>query len=256
MGLQHELEALLFSSGRAMDEELLCSLTGAGRRQVRAALRALKKEYDLRGSALLVFQEGSAWKMLVRDQYVALVRRIVADTELSRPVLETLAVIAYQRPVLQSKVVEIRGAHAYEHIKELLELGFITKTPEGRSFLLKPTEKFFEYFDVDDGAFEKIVKEVKPEVAPASRRENTKAVTEAASEEGEERPVTPLREHRRSPEERRAEQEFLKAVEEKLRSVEARNDGHEQDALFRQREATEEAPASTGQGDAQDLKDE
>ena len=66
-------------------------------------------------------------------------------------VLETLAVIAWQAPILQSEVVNIRQNKAYEHISELIELGFIKKEPEGRSYRISLTEKFFEYFDVEGG---------------------------------------------------------------------------------------------------------
>lgn len=146
-----QLEALLFSSGRAMPEEQLAELVDASPKDVRKTLEQLREEYAARETALKVFNEGSSWKMLVRDEFVTLVRRIVADTELGRATLETLAVIAYNQPkVLQSKVIEIRGQSAYEHIKELLDLGFIMKTPKGRSYEIKLTEKFFEYFDTEE----------------------------------------------------------------------------------------------------------
>jgi segregation and condensation protein B len=152
MSLKNQVEALLFSSGKAMEEEKLAELVGAEKRTVRAALKALEKEYASRDTSLRLFNEGSVWKMHVRDEHIPLVRRIVADTELSKATLETLAVIAYSHPnALQSKVVDMRGSSAYEHIKELLELGFVTKAKEGRSFTLRLTEKFFEYFDVEGG---------------------------------------------------------------------------------------------------------
>jgi hypothetical protein len=66
--------------------------------------------------------------------------------------METLAVIAYKYPkALQSEVVDIRGGGAYEHLAELERLGFIVRMPEGRSYRVKLTERFFNYFDVADG---------------------------------------------------------------------------------------------------------
>lgn len=150
MNLKNQVEALLFSSGKAMEEEQLMSLTESEKRKLRATLKQLKQEYDERDTSLKLFNEGTSWKLLVRDEYIPLVRRIVADTELSKATLETLAIIAYNQPkVLQSKVVELRGGNAYEHIKELLELGFIVKEKSGRSFSIRLTEKFFDYFDVE-----------------------------------------------------------------------------------------------------------
>lgn len=148
--LRSQLEALLFSSGRAMEEEQFASLTGADKKAIRTALKTLQQEYAGRDTALKIYDEGTTWKLLVRDEHVPLVRRIVADTELSRATMETLAIIAYHQPkVLQSKVVDLRGGNAYEQIAELERLGFILKEKEGRSFSLRLAEKFFEYFDVE-----------------------------------------------------------------------------------------------------------
>lgn len=258
MALLQELEALLFSSGRAMDEETLGSLTGTEKRKLRAALKKLKEQYAERDTALQVFNEGAAWKMVVRDPYITLVRRIVADTELPRPVLETLAVIAYNRPAVQSRVVEIRGAHAYEHIKLLQELGFVTKQPEGRSFNLKLSEKFFEYFDVEDGKFDKVFKGV---TVPERQEPQEQAPVE-------EKQKTELQEFKRTDDERREEKEFLENIEGKLGSVKEKNDEREDDASFRLSDEEQaradaadnaETPApgdeSTGQADEQDIKD-
>ncbi len=143
-----EVEALLFASGRYMDEEHIGRILGIGAKEARNALKELKEIYDKRESAIKIVQEDKSWKMNVRDKYVDIVQKIVSDTELSKTVLETLAVIAWKNPILQSEVIKIRTNKAYEHIKELVELGFVTKEPCGKSFKLRLTEKFYNYFDV------------------------------------------------------------------------------------------------------------
>lgn len=42
----------------------------------------------------------------------------------------------------------MRGVNAYEHVSELETRGFIMRQKSGRSFLLKPTQKFYDYFDL------------------------------------------------------------------------------------------------------------
>jgi len=172
VSLKNQVEALLFSSGKAMEEEQLASLTGAEKKAVKGALKALQKEYGSRDTALKLFSEETSWKLLVKDEHVPLVRRIVADTELSRATMETLAVIAYHQPnVLQSRVVELRGGNAYEQIAELERLGFVTKEKEGRSYGLKLTERFFNYFDVEG---EKGIRQVFKAVKAPQPREKQK----------------------------------------------------------------------------------
>jgi len=161
--LKNRLEALLFSCGRAMAEEQLAGLTGSEIRAVRSALKVLAKEYEERETGLKVFNEADSWKLLVKDEYISLVRKIVADTELSRATMETLAIIAYRQPeALQSEVVDIRGGNAYEQITELESLGFVSKVKKGRSFVLKLSEKFYDYFDVEgQQSIRKLFKDVK-----------------------------------------------------------------------------------------------
>lgn len=146
---KYQLEALLFASGKFMTEENLSLLTGIEPKSIKPLLQSLKGDYDERKTSLMLVQEQDSWKINVREKYLDLVRKIVADTELPTSVLETLAFVAWKSPVLQSSVVHTRGNKAYEHIAQLEEMGFVTKTKEGRSFKLKVTEKFFEYFDVE-----------------------------------------------------------------------------------------------------------
>lgn len=147
-----QVEALLFSSGRTMSEEQLAILTKLDISTVKKSLEALEKEYIDRDSAIVIFNDPTGWKMMVRDLYIPTVKNIVAETELTRACMETLAVIAYKYPkVMQSEVIDIRGGGAYEHMAELEKLGFINREPSGRSYAVKLTEKFFNYFDVAGG---------------------------------------------------------------------------------------------------------
>ncbi|MBT4022263.1 SMC-Scp complex subunit ScpB [archaeon] len=147
---KNQIEALLFATGRFMDANTLLLLTGASGKQVLINnVRKLKEEYDERESPLMVVEEKDGWKLTVRETYLSLVRKIISETELPKTILETLAIIAWRSPVLQSEVVNIRHNKAYEHISELVDLGFIRKETSGRSYLLNLTEKFYEYFDVD-----------------------------------------------------------------------------------------------------------
>lgn len=160
---KHQVEALLFSAGKHLDVETLASLTGHTPQEIKQALHALKDEYNAREGALMVVDEGTSWKLHVRERYLHLVRKIVSDTELPRPVLETLAVAAYKSPCLQSEVIKTRGQNAYEHLAVLLDMGFLTREKHGRSFLLKLTDKFFEYFEVEgDKGIRELFKDIKP----------------------------------------------------------------------------------------------
>lgn len=165
--LKNKVHAVLFSAGRAVDCEELGKLVDAPEPLVREAVRELKKQLEEGQSPLLLTEEsnGNAWKLTVRDRYVAVVKDVTPHTELEVPVLATLALIAWKQPMLQSDVIKRRSTVAYEHIAKLEELGFVSKEKKGRSFLLKPTGKFFDYFDLpSQEAVKKLFEEIEPRV--------------------------------------------------------------------------------------------
>jgi segregation and condensation protein B len=156
-----KVEAILFALGKYVDDEMISQLCELDKRHARKALEELKQDYDKRNGALIVFQEGNSWKINVREKYLTLVRKIVADTELSKSIMETLAVIAWKTPINQSEVVRIRGNKCYDHIAELETAGFITKDKKGRSYVLKTTEKFYNYFDIEQKNLKGVMGEAK-----------------------------------------------------------------------------------------------
>jgi segregation and condensation protein B len=157
-----KIEAVLFAVGDKIEEEEISRLTRLEAGTVKSELAKLKDDYAQSGSTFILLNEGTKWKLTVREDYMPIVQKIVPKTELSRPVMETLAVIAWKSPVLQSDIINIRSTKGYDHIAELVDVGFITKQKYGRSFMLRLAQQFFEYFDVKDKAkIKEIFKDVK-----------------------------------------------------------------------------------------------
>jgi len=155
------VEAILFAVGKYLDEESISQLCDIDKKYVKKALEELKRDYDERDTALMITQEDNRWKINVKEKYVSLVRKIVADTEISKSIMETLAIIAWKTPVYQNEVVRIRGNKCYDHIAELENAGFVAKNKKGRSYILKTTDKFYNYFDIDQKQLNGIMSEAK-----------------------------------------------------------------------------------------------
>ena len=154
--LKNKLEALLFSSGRKMNVDELSRLSNAKLNEVKNALTELKKDYEEKGSSEMIIKEGDSWKLTVREQFLPLVQKIVTETELSKTIMETLAVIAFKYPIKQSDLIKIRTNKAYDHLKELEEMGYITRQKYGRTNLIKLTQKFFEYFNLPEDKLKEV----------------------------------------------------------------------------------------------------
>ena len=150
MSLKHKVEAILFSTGKKILVDEIAKLCRKPVDDIKAALEDLKLDYERKESSLQVVEEGLYWKLIVKEEHLPLVRNIVTSTELSKTMMETLAVIAWKSPVKQSEVIKLRTNKAYDHLRELEESGYITREKHGRTKLIRLTAKFFEYFDVPE----------------------------------------------------------------------------------------------------------
>lgn len=146
---KNKLEAILFATGRFCEpDELIKHVNVKDKRELKKILKELQKEYEDRHSALKIIDQDGEYKMVVRDEHLEDIREILSNMELSKAVLETLAVIAWKKTIMQSDVIKVRGNSAYEHIRELEDLGFLTRIKEGVSKKITLTEKFYEYFNL------------------------------------------------------------------------------------------------------------
>jgi segregation and condensation protein B len=139
------IEAALFAAGRAVSLEKLAKITGKPKKAILSVVQELTEAYSSRGSGIEILDLGDRYVMQVKPEYSELMRE-VAPKELSAPKLRTLSMIAYHQPMLQSDLIDMRGSGAYDHIKDLIERGFVESVPCGRSRQLSTTSLFADYF--------------------------------------------------------------------------------------------------------------
>ena len=146
MSLKSRVETVLFVTAKAISSQEIAEILKEDVDKVEEALLDLIMDYSSRDGALEIDDE-DGYILQVREEYIDIVEKLV-PVELSQAVMKTLSVIALKEPVRQSYVKELRGASAYDHIHELLEKGLISRKRDknGRSFNLKTTQKFKEYF--------------------------------------------------------------------------------------------------------------
>lgn len=218
---KNKVEALLFACGKYIEDQLIGELCGIDKRKLKRVLEELRKDYELKNNALMIFNEGNSWKINVREKYLSIVRKIVADTELPRSVMETLAVIAWKSPIFQSEVVRIRGNKCYDHIDVLEESGFISKDKKGRSYVLKATDKFYNYFEIDHGNLKGVFDSVKvPEIR---EEQKTLAADIIAEDEKDKISAIELRKWTETEEEKQGHRQFLEQIEHKIQEVKEKN---------------------------------
>lgn len=149
--LQRELalvEAALYVAGRPLDLLELCSvLKTRSKNKAKKLVTMLSKEYASRNTALEILElKDERYVLQLKAEFTPHVRKLVKRPLLSTGPLKTLAYIALRQPISQKRVIEVRGHHAYGHIKLLKEMGLIVLERRGRSSILKTTDYFADYF--------------------------------------------------------------------------------------------------------------
>ena len=141
------VEAALFSSAGNLRISDIAAKTGIPEEEVRLALLDLRREYDERGSAIVIAKIGTEYRMMLRPEYSDCAGTF-AKAEMAPGVMRTLSTIAYNQPVLQSELFKTRGPRTYDDVHKLVELGFVSGKRSGQTLELTTTKKFSEYFGI------------------------------------------------------------------------------------------------------------
>jgi segregation and condensation protein B len=142
------LEAALYVAGRPLNLNELCSvLSTRSKRKTKRYTESLIKEYAARNTALEILElKDDRYVMQLKADFTPLVKKLVNRPLLSSGPLKTLSYIAYRQPISQKRVIQVRGQHAYGHVKLLKEMGLVEAERSGRTMALKTTDYFADYF--------------------------------------------------------------------------------------------------------------
>lgn len=151
------VESLLFASDTPLTADKIKSIIQVKDRKVVASVLAnLAEEYDAQKRGFLLREVAGGYQLRTRPEYREWVRRMKQGrpARLSRPSMETLAIVAYKQPVLRSDVEHLRGVDCGGTLKTLLERGLIRvlgrKDLPGRPIVYGTTKHFLEIFDMKD----------------------------------------------------------------------------------------------------------
>jgi len=172
------VEALLFASDTPVEADRIAEVldleSPAAAREIVEALRA---RLEAEGRALQVMEVGGGFRLVTRPDvapWLVKLARSRTRSRLSRPALETLAIIGYRQPVSRPEVDAVRGVNSEAVLDNLLERRMIRiagrKESPGRPFLYETTREFLVAFGLRDlGDLPKVEGElIVPELAEAA----------------------------------------------------------------------------------------
>ncbi len=156
--LKSALEALLFVSGNPLSADRLKALfEEATTEQIEAQLTSLRQTYDDRNAGIMLAEVAGGYQLATRPEHAVWVRRfksVKISTRLSKPALETLAIVAYKQPITRMEVEAVRGVNIGGILRNLMERRLVKivgkKDVPGRPLLYGTTVEFLQYFGLKD----------------------------------------------------------------------------------------------------------
>src|SRR5262245_24023804 len=156
-GLPAVLESMLFAAGEPVPvARLVDALDGPGRAEVVRALEALAEGYERDRRGLRLVQVAGGYQLRSVAEHGRWIRRLLQERppRLTRPMLETLAIVAYRQPCTRIEVEAVRGVDCDAVLATLTDRRLVRilgrKEAPGRPLLYGTTRDFLEVFGLPD----------------------------------------------------------------------------------------------------------
>jgi segregation and condensation protein B len=166
--LASQIEAILYLKGQALDLAFIAECAGCDRDAAETAMMELMDDYAHRDSALEVVETPIGYTLQLRGSFQTLIDKMI-PAEIGTGALRTLAAIAIKGSISQTELVELRGSGAYQHVQELVEVGFVRKRRQqgNRSSLLQVTDKFNRTYEINDSLMQQLAPTSIPTIVEA-----------------------------------------------------------------------------------------
>jgi segregation and condensation protein B len=145
------VEAILFATPEPVRAHDIAAAFGVAADEVVDVVDGLRRSYEERDSGLEVRRIGDAYRIYTRDEHADAVGHFANRSKvgrLSRPALETLAIVAYRQPVTRGELSRIRGVDVDSVLQTLTERGLVAEVGRdpgpGRAPLFGTTPLFLE----------------------------------------------------------------------------------------------------------------
>jgi segregation and condensation protein B len=151
------IESLLFVAEEPLSVDKLKSiLERVETKEIKSALQVLCDQYDARGGGFTLCEVAGGWQLRSRPEYNEWIKRMLQPSpqRLSKPALETLAIIAYNQPIIRADIEHIRGVDCGGVLRQLMERKLVRvlgrKEIPGRPLIYATTKLFLELFGLKD----------------------------------------------------------------------------------------------------------
>lgn len=127
--------------------------SASDQKSVSHAVETLNAEYEKTGRSFRIESVSGGYRVMTLPRFaeaVAAFKHAKQSTKLSKPAIETLAIVAYRQPITRAELEAIRGVACGEVLKGLVERKLVTITGRaeevGRPMLYGTTKQFLDHF--------------------------------------------------------------------------------------------------------------
>ncbi|MEK6727261.1 MAG: SMC-Scp complex subunit ScpB [Candidatus Omnitrophota bacterium] len=148
------VEALLFASEKPLTiEQARGCLDNLDPVMLRRVIEDLQSEYEQSNKGMRIIEVAGGFQMITAPNFAPFLKKLFKARHverLSKPALESLAIIAYKQPLTKLEIESLRNVNVDGVIKSLLDKNLIRicgrKKVVGRPFVFGTTKQFLEYF--------------------------------------------------------------------------------------------------------------
>ena len=155
--LKAVLESLLFAAGEPVSlARLAAVLDPVPKEAIRKALADLRSGFYREGRGVMLDEVAGGFQLRTSKEHALYVRKLLAarPPRLSRPMMETLAIIAYRQPITRPEIEQLRGVDSGAVLETLSERRLIKiagrKEAPGRPIMYATTAEFLQTFALKD----------------------------------------------------------------------------------------------------------
>ncbi|PKL72599.1 SMC-Scp complex subunit ScpB [Candidatus Kuenenbacteria bacterium HGW-Kuenenbacteria-1] len=155
MSLKSIIESLFFVSNKPFSIKKLSQILKIEEEKIKEKIQELIKEYDNPDKGITIIKKESEYQMATNPQNTTIIQNFLKEEtmgELTKPSLETLAIIAYRGPITKPELEQIRGINCSLILRNLLIKGLIETRENTKlnqiSYII--TFDFMRYLGIND----------------------------------------------------------------------------------------------------------
>jgi len=147
------IEGLLFAAGDPLPLDKIAEILEIDKKTAKLIINNMITNFQNSKRGIMIREINNAYQLCTRFEHYEYIRKLFEPRQkqsLSQAAFETLAIIAYNRPITKARIEQIRGVNSDSAIARLLERNLIREAGRldapGKPILYETTDEFLRSF--------------------------------------------------------------------------------------------------------------